>query len=41
MESARRRGYSFIWRIQGRAVGQGIVFWPLCLEQDLNLSGYE
>ena len=33
------RGYSLMWRIL--AAGQGIVLWPLCFEQDLNLSGYE
>ena len=38
-KSARGRGYSLMWRIL--AAGQGIVLWPLCFEQDLNLSGYE
>ena len=32
-------GHSLIWRILGRAAGQGMVFWPLSPEQGLLLTG--
>ena len=28
-------GTFFMWPMQGRATGQGLVFWPLCPEQSI------
>ena len=31
-------GYSLIWVIRFRAAGQGMVLWPRCPEQGINLK---
>ena len=31
-------GHSLIWAIRGRAAGQGMGFWPRCLNRVYNLT---
>ena len=31
-------GHSLIWAIRGRAVGQGMVFWPRCPKQGIQFD---